>query len=247
VVKTIEREMPQPKEKKAEKEIVKEEKVAKKTDTPVDKVKTEKPPPVDRNKIREKIARKGILGVLTGKGRAGSRHSENILNRMDEVSRIDVKVAHLENIESPVGKEDKSFVDSNISSLIEESKLGSEKEFETRVYKMETGAEMEISGDIEDKDRSAQIISSVISSYLGGIKYVYNRELKNNPNLSGKITVSYIINPDGTVSDISIKESTVNWPPLEEKLIKRIKHWKFPPSKSRKVRIVFPFLFFPSM
>lgn len=248
--KTMDREISIPKQEKSTPDMVKpekEEKIAKKPGPKAERASGKEPAPLDRNKIREKIARKGILGVLTGKGKAGSIYSKNILNRVDEVSQIDVKVAKLEDIQSPVGKEDSSLVDSNISSLIEGSDLGAEKEFETRVYKTETGAEIELTGDVEDGDRSAQVISSVINSYLGGIKYIYNRELKSNPNLSGKITVSYIINKDGTVSDIMIKESTVDWPPLEDKLIKRINHWKFPPSKSGRVKIVFPFLFFPSM
>lgn len=233
-------------EKREEKKETPEEATVK-PEVPETKGKGDTPALPDRNKIREKIARKGILGVLTGRGSAGTRYSENLLNRVDEISTVGVKVADVDRLDNPIGKGGGSLIDPNISALIDESKLGTEKEFKNVLYKTETGTEMEISGDIDDKERSAQVISSVISTYLGGIKYVYNRELRHNPNLAGKITVSFIINPDGSVESASIEESNVNWAQLEEQVLKRIKHWKFPPSKSGKIRIVFPFLFFPSM
>ncbi len=240
---------PKPEEQKEEekkKEKVRKKKPAEKSGAKKpEKVARKSPSTADRNKIRERIASKGILGILTGRGKAGYTFGTDVLNMAEEVKNIDVQVASAAKLEKP--EEEISLVKGDVGAIEEKSGVKGEKVLAKKVIKMETGAEMEISGGIQDKSRSAQVIQSVISSYLGGIKYVYNRELKDNPNLAGKVTVAFYIENDGTVSEVKIISSTLGWPPLEQKIVKRIKHWRFPPSKSGRVRVVFPFLFFPSM
>ncbi len=106
----------------------------------------------------------------------------------------------------------------------------------------------EISGSIDDQSRSAQAIMSAVKNYQSGIKYAYTQELLKNQSLSGKITVEFVIRPDGSVESVDIKQSSVNWPPLEEAIKKRISlRWNFGQSKGGPVKVAFPFVFHPEM
>ncbi len=102
------------------------------------------------------------------------------------------------------------------------------REMTPRIFKTDTGLEVEIAGGGEEPSRSFQSIAGAVKEHQGGIRYAYNRELLANPNLSGKMIVSFVIRPDGAVESVEIRQSTLNWPPLETAVKKRMEHWKFP-------------------
>ncbi|HEY3489595.1 MAG TPA: AgmX/PglI C-terminal domain-containing protein [Candidatus Deferrimicrobiaceae bacterium] len=118
----------------------------------------------------------------------------------------------------------------------------------SKVFKTDTGMDAEISGSIDDQSRSAQAISAAVKNYQSGIKYAYTQELLKNQSISGKITVEFVIRPDGSVESVDIKQSSVNWPPLEAAIKKRISlRWNFGQSKGGPVKVAFPFVFHPEM
>jgi TonB family protein len=118
----------------------------------------------------------------------------------------------------------------------------------SKVFKTDTGMDAEISGSLDDKSRSAQAIMATVKNYQSGIKYAYTKELLNNQSINGKITVEFVILSDGSVESVVIKQSTVNWPPLEDAIKKRISRlWNFGPSKGGPVKVAFPFVFNPEM
>ncbi|HEY5997596.1 MAG TPA: AgmX/PglI C-terminal domain-containing protein [Candidatus Deferrimicrobiaceae bacterium] len=125
---------------------------------------------------------------------------------------------------------------------------GSGGRLSSKVFKTDAGMDAEISGSIDDQSRSAQAISAAVKNYQSGIKYAYTQELLKNQAISGKITVEFVIRTDGSVESVVIKQSTVNWPPLEEAIKKRISlRWNFGPSKGGPVKVAFPFVFHPEM
>lgn len=117
---------------------------------------------------------------------------------------------------------------------------------EARLFKTDAGLDAEVVGG-GDESRSGSAIANTIRQYQSGIKYAYNRELLTNPTISGRITVSFVIRPDGTVESAEIRQSTVAWPPLEQAVVKRMLHWKFAKSRGAPVRVTFPFVFHPEM
>lgn len=121
------------------------------------------------------------------------------------------------------------------------------KALAAKVFKADSGLDGEISGGIDDQNRTSQAIVATIRQYQSGIRYAYNKELLAKPDISGKITVAFVINPDGSVASPEIRQSTVNWAPLEESVVRRLQHWKFPASRGGTVRVVFPFVFHPEM
>jgi TonB family protein len=97
------------------------------------------------------------------------------------------------------------------------------------------------------KERSRNAISRIVAAHTGAIRYAYNRELRKNPSLQGKIILTFTISPEGQVTECRVKESEMNWPPLEQSLVKIFKTWKFPEIPEGDVTVSYPLVFFPSM
>ncbi len=90
------------------------------------------------------------------------------------------------------------------------------------------------------------LIDAVIKRNMNQIRYCYQRELTNNPNLSGKITVKFVIAKDGTVSSASTKASTMGSPAVENCINGRFLDFQFPEPKGGGIVIVsYPFIFSP--
>ncbi len=74
----------------------------------------------------------------------------------------------------------------------------------------------------------------------------YRRELKQKPDLAGKVTVRFVIANDGTVSSATTKASTLGSLAVESCLNERMKHYLFPsPSGRGSVIVTYPFVFTP--
>ena len=64
--------------------------------------------------------------------------------------------------------------------------------------------------DSADVDRAA--LSRYIRDRLGAIRGCYERELKRNPRLKGKVVVRFNITPAGRAGDVRIEENTLGSP-----------------------------------
>ena len=64
--------------------------------------------------------------------------------------------------------------------------------------------------DSADVDRAA--LSRYIKDRLNAIRGCYERELKRNPALKGKVVVRFNITPAGRAGDIRIEENTLGSP-----------------------------------
>ena len=91
--------------------------------------------------------------------------------------------------------------------------------------------------------RSEQSIMDVVLSRRGRITYIYNKYLKRNPNLRGKVSIEFTIAANGFVINARIIESTINHPQLERELLALVKRLKFDPIPSGNVTTIFPFQF----
>jgi TonB family protein len=198
--------------------------------------------PPSREVIRERVSTQGILRMLGGK-----------TDPLPDVRLpSDLRPAPPRATASPGdyaprvaeegGKAKNPGIDRQLAATSRAPKAMSSQTFRT-----DTGLEAEVTGAAEEPSRSFQAIAATVKQYQSGIKYVYNRELLSNPNLGGKMLVAFVIQPDGTVESVEVRQSTLNWPPLDEAVRKRMQHWKFPRSPGGPVRVVFPFIFHPEM
>jgi len=91
--------------------------------------------------------------------------------------------------------------------------------------------------------RTEQSIMNVVLARQGRITYLYEKYLKRNPNLRGKISIEFTIAANGFVTSARIIESTMHHPDLERDLLNLVKRLKFDPIPSGNVTTIFPFQF----
>jgi protein TonB len=91
--------------------------------------------------------------------------------------------------------------------------------------------------------RTEQSIWNIVSARQGRIKYLYEKYLKQNPNLRGKVTIEFTIAANGFIIEARIIESTINNPDLEGELLALVRRLKFDSIASGNVTTVFPFVF----
>jgi TonB family protein len=86
-------------------------------------------------------------------------------------------------------------------------------------------------------------IASVVKSKISGIKYCYEKELKNNPKLAGKVVVNFTIGETGEVTAYKVENSTINNAEVEQCILRMVRRWKFPPPSGGTVNVSYPFIF----
>ncbi len=108
--------------------------------------------------------------------------------------------------------------------------------------------EANVGGNLEITFGDAGDVSSVkkyVSRKKGQIKACYEEQLKAEPELAGKVEVTWTVMPDGSVSGVSVTSNTTGNSELETCIIRRIKRWRFPEAPD-EFEISYPFNFFSS-
>lgn len=93
--------------------------------------------------------------------------------------------------------------------------------------------------------RSEEEIRKIIEQHKGAIFSIYNRALRENAALQGKVVVKIVIDPSGTIVDASIVSSELKDADLETKLLQRIKLIKFSASNVARTTLNYSFDFLP--
>lgn len=108
---------------------------------------------------------------------------------------------------------------------------------------------LEVAETIRDKSnrgRSLDEISRIMNANYAGIFTVYQRALRKNPLLQGKVVFKMTIDPSGKVTDCKVIESQLDDPKLERKLALRIKSINFGAKDVETTIIDFPIDFLPT-
>lgn len=94
--------------------------------------------------------------------------------------------------------------------------------------------------------RSIEEIQIVFDRNKSSIYSLYNRALRSNPTLQGKLVLSLTIAPSGKVTAIAMISSDLGDPALERKLLQRIKMFNFGAKPVEAVTISYPIDFLPA-
>jgi len=89
-------------------------------------------------------------------------------------------------------------------------------------------------------------IQMVFDKNKGAIFAIYNRALRRDPDLQGKLVLKITIAPSGKVTAIKIVSSELNNKSLETKLVRRIKMFNFGRKAVDTVTVTYPIDFFPA-
>jgi TonB family protein len=101
-------------------------------------------------------------------------------------------------------------------------------------------------GDDGRASRSREEIERVFDRNKGAIYALYNRALRENPALEGKVVLRLTISPDGVVTACEIISSELGDPDLEQKLVQRVLLFQFEAKDVDTITTTKPIDFFPA-
>ncbi len=88
------------------------------------------------------------------------------------------------------------------------------------------------------------LVLKVVRRHQNEIRFCYESELAQAPDLSGKVTVAWTIGASGSVESAQIAESGLSNERVEACIVQRVKRWTFPePQGGQEVAITFPWVF----
>src|SRR6266566_3999640 len=95
--------------------------------------------------------------------------------------------------------------------------------------------------------RTDEEIQIVFDRYKASFYRLYNRELRNNPALQGKMVLRLTIEPDGSVSMCALQSTDMNAPDLATQVVNRVRTINFGSKEGMQaVTIVYPIDFLPA-
>ncbi|MDJ0928028.1 MAG: AgmX/PglI C-terminal domain-containing protein [Gammaproteobacteria bacterium] len=106
--------------------------------------------------------------------------------------------------------------------------------------------EAERSGDPDRPARSREEIEMVFDKNKGAIYALYNRALRRDPSLQGKLVLRLTIEPSGAVSMCEVVSSELEDDELQRKLVQRVKLFRFVDKDVAPVTTTKPIDFFPA-
>ncbi|MCX4246880.1 AgmX/PglI C-terminal domain-containing protein [Paraliomyxa miuraensis] len=90
------------------------------------------------------------------------------------------------------------------------------------------------------------IIRRIVRAHINEVRYCYNQGLERDPNLHGRVTVQFAIDPQGKVPSSAVAESTLPDASVSTCIARAVKRWKFPkPPSSGLVLVTHPFVLSP--
>ncbi len=102
------------------------------------------------------------------------------------------------------------------------------------------------SGSRGTSSRSQEEIERVFQQNKGAIFSIYNRELRKDPSLQGKVVVELTIAADGSVKKAVIISSELGHQKLEKRLLSKIKKFRFTSKQVAEITVTYPIDFLPS-
>lgn len=85
-------------------------------------------------------------------------------------------------------------------------------------------------------------IAAVINSHRGQIIYCYEQGLRAQADLKGRVSVAFVIGPNGRLTKASVAQTSLNSDLVENCMIAKMKTWRFPRPVGRvSVDVLYPF------
>jgi TonB family protein len=238
---------PQPKEEEKPKPV--EEKKPEEKPKPPEP-KPEPPKPIDRvAEAKEKAATSGLL-----------QFQDDLADMRDALDLAKVDSANLSRGENVAAKVDRSVITSGAKSTsggINTAALSRDTGGVALSGRETTKVESALatrtgSGDNEGGEgarggssRSDEEIRQIMDRNKDAIFAIYNRALRRNPGLQGKVTVQLTIEPTGQITAVKIVSSELNDEDLESKLLARIQLISFNATSAARTVVNYSFDFLP--
>jgi TonB family protein len=193
------------------------------------------PPPVDRTEqARERARSAGVLQFASQLS-ALRTNADETANRLERTGAVGVgtgaaAVAERSLITSRVGTASGGINTAALSRNTGGSGLAGREttQVENPVEGFaEAGGAAQRTGSSDLASRSREEIERVFDANKGRIFTLYNRALRENPALQGKVVLRLTIAADGRVTHCEIVSSELNDPELERALVQRVLQFQF--------------------
>jgi len=247
--KEIEKEKPKKKEEK-KKETKKEKPKPKPEPKPKPKPKP-KPEKTQAELIaeaRKKASNTGLLALADELSDLREKPAPS-LNKTAKLSKgaAQAKTFKRNILTSSVGATSGGIDTANLSSGVSRSSLQGREttQVESPVEKVAKQAKIDSDRTNKRPSRTFEEVSLVFDKNKGSIYTIYNRALRKDPTLEGKVVFEITIDPAGSVVSVKIVSSELNSPNLEKKLLQRIKFFNFGAKDVETLIVTYPIDFLP--
>lgn len=108
----------------------------------------------------------------------------------------------------------------------------------------EKGASVGTGTHVVDGQLDVDIVRRIVRAHINEIRHCYNQGLQRDPDLRGRVTVAFVIAPNGDVQSAKVVKNDLADARVDDCIVKAIKRWRFPKSADgRPVRVSYPFQF----
>ena len=223
----------------------------KKLDKEKPKKKDDKPVPEKAKKARKKAERSGLMAFkddfadliddtpialgskakVSGKGSKSKKTTRSLVTSNVGTSSGGINTASLSRNTGGSGESMGGVEFSRVQSSIGSDFFGEEAPL----------------SDGPGPSRTDEEIQIVFDRYKSALYRIYNRELRKNPTLQGKMVLRLTILPDGKVSACSVDSSDMDAPELDKKIAARVKKFNFGAKDGvPTITILYPIDFLPA-
>jgi len=91
--------------------------------------------------------------------------------------------------------------------------------------------------------RTDESLRQALAENMGRLQYLYNKYLKTNPEIGGKVEVEVAINADGTVANAAVLASEIGLEDFQREIIAAIRRWRYETIIQGQVKVVYPIIF----
>jgi outer membrane biosynthesis protein TonB len=100
--------------------------------------------------------------------------------------------------------------------------------------------------EVESGEVDREKLAAFVRQRKASIQGCYEKELKRNPSLKGKVVVRFNITTSGGTSDIDLEENTLGNEAVGACIKTLIRGWRFPFKPGSEVPVAYPFVFSPA-
>ncbi len=177
-------------------------------------------------------AKLGAVAGLSNKGATASHVSRHILTSQATTGSGGIRTSSLSHDVAGTGKKLGGVAFTRVTSDIG------------------TGEGMDNDRPLSDgpgPSRTDEEIQIVFDRYKAALYRIYNRELRANPTLQGKMIMRITIEPDGTVSKCRLESTDLASKTLVDKILERVRHFNFGKKAGvPRITILYPIDFLPA-
>ena len=227
-----------------------EEKVVEKPIEPV--VKPQVVQPTTREAAKEKASTSGLAAMKDElfSMRDAFDVTPTAQRKLEQTTSQEVKVKR-DLLAGAANKQTDSLAKSTISQTVSSGSLSGNETQQIRLAKEEVLASQ---GAVAEKasqasqggQRSEAALRRTLEANKSRLYSLYNRALRKDPFLKGKVMFEIVIQPNGSISKVSIKSSELNDAKLERQLTLVLRSITFPAENVAVMTTIWAIDFFPS-